>query len=1161
MNIRAADMMMRMRRIWIAAIVLGLLAGVMPEQSLAKKKKDRKAEEEEPLQVVEAPPKGDLFGPELMNRWRELSSTPSPSAVVDSLLRVGENIIRRSDRYQEQVNLVGSGPVSEENLYVVRMKGEFVKLLHELEMELVKDFSIPELMDVRERYVKQRDQLVEDINEYRRELITRTENFLRTYRSDPVITRSSRQGGIVAKVMYRLADLYYEDDDAKYADAFNQYMEVTAELPQDQWPPEPEVDYSRSLNMYRRIMDEFPNSEYVADALYNIAYIQSQYPDEASKRQSKDTYSTLIVNFPDSKYYAEANYRVGDYYFSERAEPMTAVTYFEEVLNYPDSKWYDRALYMLGWCYFRSSGVEMSYDSAIAYFDQTLQYTFNQAEETGGMDIASLVNEAIRYMAVTFTLDKEEWQGAGLDSAITYLEEDSLRKARYGYEMLQAMGDVYQEEIGNQEAAAEVYETTVDYYPTGEKNPWIQAKLIDIYTNSKIMDLDEAYKAREQIFERFRRGSEWDQANDDPELREAADTLMADNYYINFNVAVNEWQKTGSQESIDEALKVTQNYLVEFPLSEKTPRVQYTMGALLQTYEENTQYQVNAFYAFKDVVTRWGDNEWQENAATQLVRISLDLVDREKAGEEIPEPTFVVPKEGESREVMQIDQPGEEAAQETGTPAGDVAPEEGMGGEIPPSEESGADAVAPEETGETGVDESGTGGEQEESGSGTETGWMLREALETLATVDFTPANWDALSVAWASIGDQAPEDTTATVDADTLETDTTATVDADTLETDTTAVDVEEAANDTLNVTGDPADTLETEGAAIDDTLDVEASDADTLDMMQGEADADTLESEQVEVSGDTTGTGQAGTVTDTLDTAASESDTLETEQVEAPDDTTETEQATADSDTLNLSTQGTEVDTLETPDSEGMIDTTSVTAGIEVGGPEVADTVETKELSRAETMLLTATDIFYDFFPEHPMASQVVFKSGKIFYDKQRYAESRKYFEIIVTQYPNSENFEEAYKAILDGYFQEGNYAKAEETAKRIEEAGITGETAQIAKTRKAESIFQNAKQAKQSENKEEKRKAAFEFRRTAVDVPDYEFADAALLESGVIFLQVEDFEEAITSFQMLVDRYPDSEHAPTALNNIGSINQDKFDPPRNEAAAEAYNQMAYE
>ncbi|MBZ0266123.1 tetratricopeptide repeat protein, partial [bacterium] len=578
-----------------------------------------------------------------MERWRELSQWQGQSQEVDLLLRHGREILKEAENYYFQVGPGKFQAKQYSDLVVMRMRGVFENIIYKLEIELADNYSIDELQQTLTTYTSKREELQAQVHVKRKEVIENSERYVARYERQGSMMNEGRRE-MMASVIFRLADLYYLEADEQFADALIEYDIRIADIPPDQpLPPEPKADYSKSLKMYRKIIDEYSSSEFVNDALYNIAIIQGKGDSEFAKRQAKDTFITMVENFPDSRYAAEALFRVGDYYFFSENTPEQAIGYYMQVLDHEDSDQYDDALYMLGWCNYYI-GDDENYQKAVDYFDQTILYSHKQQEE-GGQSFGNLSDEAIKYSAITFALDPSEWSGSGVENAVTFITADSLRQEVYGHRLMTNLGGILADDYRDDFGAIDAYSNAVDIFPTHPRNPWVYNDIISIYWEN-LEDEDATYQRREEMFQRHRRGSEWDLANkEDEQLRADADTLMNKYYYQNFLIAANQVNDTKDPESITEALNVTQNYLTEFPISEKTPYIQYTMAALLEdTYKNDPepQYLVDAFEAYKDVVLRWGENDYRLNAGQRLFAIAQTLIDIETESGDIPDPTFTL---------------------------------------------------------------------------------------------------------------------------------------------------------------------------------------------------------------------------------------------------------------------------------------------------------------------------------------------------------------------------------------------------------------------------------------------------------------------------------------------------------------------------------------
>ncbi|MFX0052897.1 MAG: tol-pal system YbgF family protein, partial [Candidatus Hermodarchaeota archaeon] len=211
---------------------------------------------------------------------------------------------------------------------------------------LLDTYSIEDILRYREYYQKQIDELREDKLRLREKGIRDAEKFL----------ANNPESNVLDKVIMRLAELYYEETEDQYLRQMQEYDQRMEDLEIsgiDTVLKEPVKDFSKSLIQYQRIIDNFPHSNLVDDALYNKGFILEEIGDIAF---ALEIYESIIRDFPESRYIPDALMRIAEYYFNPpRNEIETAIEYYKRILEYKDSPKFDEALYRLGWSYYRLS--------------------------------------------------------------------------------------------------------------------------------------------------------------------------------------------------------------------------------------------------------------------------------------------------------------------------------------------------------------------------------------------------------------------------------------------------------------------------------------------------------------------------------------------------------------------------------------------------------------------------------------------------------------------------------------------------------------------------------------------------------------------------------------------------------------------------------------
>ncbi len=317
-------------------------------------------------------------------------------------------------------------------------------------------------------------------------------------------------------------------------------------------PPDPKLD--EVIALYDRIINDMPQSPYVADALYGKAFILGErYSDYSSlrtyqyernmpnakrwerreiedrKREAIAVLGQIIRRFPDSRYVVDAYMLTGEYYFtSRRNQPKStrdAIPYFQKAMDLivkkgERSEYFNQALYKLGWSYYRLA----EYPQAIVYFTQLVD-EIEKAEEIfeGGMlpDYVrtDMKDEAMEYIVACFVkmqdqIDREKTAIALIDNYF-----NSMPRKRYAPLIYEMLGESYERSLQPPEKINEVYTILLRRYPNYERAPLVAHKVIsqlDLQARNgeklgkELEELETMlYEERKNLFYRYGRNSAW----------------------------------------------------------------------------------------------------------------------------------------------------------------------------------------------------------------------------------------------------------------------------------------------------------------------------------------------------------------------------------------------------------------------------------------------------------------------------------------------------------------------------------------------------------------------------------------------------------------------------------------------------------------------------
>lgn len=381
---------------------------------------------------------------------------------------------------------------------------------------LFKKMSVDDLIQIRKYYDSKVGKLRSEEEASRGEGMTLSESFLGE-RGEHISNRD--------KVYIRIAEYYIEESELendaaveKYDKKMDKYDGALAlyengELESEPVMPEyPTYDYSKAINIYERLLDEYPSSKFASDALYCKAWLLSKMKKD---KESRRVYQEVIDKYPDSPFAPESYIQLAEYFFAPRddktedeqviVELQKAIKLYKKVIKYRDSKRYDEALYKLGWSYYKLAARDPGYyNDAITYF-MAVADDITRAKKLDPRNKITNPNvrdEAIEYIGISLT--DETYTKNGVDKARNLIER--IGGCEYGGEIIRAIGQTFQK-IDEQNKAIYAFSTLLDMYPNYEEAPQIQHKIVNgLYALGKD---NEAYQARKDLYERYNPQTEW----------------------------------------------------------------------------------------------------------------------------------------------------------------------------------------------------------------------------------------------------------------------------------------------------------------------------------------------------------------------------------------------------------------------------------------------------------------------------------------------------------------------------------------------------------------------------------------------------------------------------------------------------------------------------
>ncbi len=468
---------------------------------------------------------------------------------------------------------------------------------------LLDTYSIEEILQFRDYYQKQIDEIETEKYELRQKGIEDAEKFI----------SQNPESRVLDKVLMRLAEWYFEEAEDRFIQELELYdkklnqadsLIVQADL------KEPVRDFSKSLHIYNRVIEEFPHSNLIDDAYYNKGFILEEIGEIDSALQ---IYKFVIDEFPESRYTPESMMRIAEYYFNPPQNNLDkAIEYYKEIIQFKESPKYNAALYRLGWSYYRLS----DFAQAVSYFTLLVQ----DIQRTTGMDIdqrfssPALQDEALEYIGLSFL------EEGGIEGAAEYIK--SLDTPDFGFDVIRKIGDVYMNEKEEYENAIAAFSKLLKLYPNHAELPRVHEKIVFCYRYLGHNRL--TYLARDQLFNTYKPGSPWWLKHEKEETRDAAHEIAERAIRDNISLLFQQADLNRDQDLYRLAVADCKKYLRTFPTDSSASRIHWNMALTMDT--KLKQYD-DAFEEYMKLCDLYWDSKYQRYAAENAIALAKDAVE------------------------------------------------------------------------------------------------------------------------------------------------------------------------------------------------------------------------------------------------------------------------------------------------------------------------------------------------------------------------------------------------------------------------------------------------------------------------------------------------------------------------------------------------------
>ncbi len=580
------------------------------------------------LNAQPAPAPSETIPTDILNRWMDVTAGEQYGEMAD-WVNEGQLILEKI-RELESIKDRALAETPETLAEIESLRSRFIELLKMVERYQISRMSPGELQQIRQGYLAERERGFELLSEERKALIARAEALLLTMETNEFLAKYPQRAEVLQDFLYRLAELYYQDDGANFLLTFDQWNEDVedAQAKGEPIPKRPIPDYSSAKEIYQRILNDYPHGKYVDDCLYNLAKLYESENDPENKHKIIENYQRIVNYFPESPYLSMVYLGVGDYnFFQEIENPEDlesnmdlAISAYRSVLSTPDTLHHNDAYFKIGWANYRAN----RFNQAVDAFTQCIETTLAHENRLEPSEVSSFYQKSVRYLALLFT--SKQWGEGGLENVARFVQDNPYRRDTYGKDVIQQMGEIHAR-LFEWEQAVAAYDLYITFYP-------LTPEVVDVH-EQKIIAMEDAgiraIEERELFMVVYGPEGAWRQANPDPELGVLVDAKRESFLLKSTDEITTEAVQSRDPQALEKAVSFCQRFLDAFPASNWAPNVHMNVAMML--YNPPLERYLDAYHQFLSLCREYPeDTERRETAAKNAVVAAFAIVDAEKSG-------------------------------------------------------------------------------------------------------------------------------------------------------------------------------------------------------------------------------------------------------------------------------------------------------------------------------------------------------------------------------------------------------------------------------------------------------------------------------------------------------------------------------------------------
>jgi cellulose synthase operon protein C len=331
-----------------------------------------------------------------------------------------------------------------------------------------------------------------------------------------------------------------------------------------------------AIDIYQRILEEYPNYERNDQVLYQMA---RAYDEIGASDQALAVMERLVAEHPLSRRIDEVHFRRGEYYFVRRQYREAEEAYSSIIGMSMETSFRELGLYKLGWSLYKQDFYEEAMHNFVGLLDLKLAdgYDFDQ-RELENEDEERRVSDTFRVISLSLS------NLGGPEVVNEYFSTYGSRS--YEDRIYSNLGEFYLDKLRFQDAAA-VYDSFVELNPFHKASPHFSMRVVEIYTVGAFPKL--VVESKKGFAQRYGlKAAYWQHfdVHDSPEVLSFLKTNLKDlaqHYHAMYQA---EELADDQAEIYAEARLWYREFLDSFPQDPEAPPINYQLADLLLEHED-----------------------------------------------------------------------------------------------------------------------------------------------------------------------------------------------------------------------------------------------------------------------------------------------------------------------------------------------------------------------------------------------------------------------------------------------------------------------------------------------------------------------------------------------------------------------------------------------